>query len=126
MGKEAGTASATRPLPYPPKSKANLCLQEWTDSNTIHSTAQVEVEIGISETYFRTCFGLFQQLWTLILQKGDLVSRSQRKTAKESLSRLVLWIDTLKPGQFDCILEKSEGLRENVFGPHNEYRETFD
>lgn len=96
-------------------SHVNMQLQEWIDGNTVHSSAQIAGDVGFAEIYFNTCLATLQRIWRYILHYPDILTYREKKTVKESLSRLILWIDGFESGTLDRILDRAEDLRENVF-----------
>jgi hypothetical protein len=95
-------------------SSVNLHLQEWIDGNTVHSSVQIAGDVGFAEMYFNTCLAALQRIWSSVLHSSDILNHGEKKAVKESLSRLILWMDGFEPGILDRILDRAEDLRENV------------
>jgi hypothetical protein len=95
-------------------SSVNLHLQEWIDGNIVHSSAQIAGDAGFVEMYFKTCLAALQRIWSFVLHSSDMLNQGEKRAVKESLSRLILWMDGFEPGILDRILDRAEDLRENV------------
>jgi hypothetical protein len=125
----AATDGVRRPaLPLPTKERpinptrrkpdgkpfVDIQLQEWIDGNIIYSSGWNDGNIGFIETYFQTCMRVFRRIWSCIVQNRDILRREQFNALRQSLSRLVLWIDAFEPGELDQLLNRFDDLKETV------------
>lgn len=64
--------------------------------------------------FYETCLDVFQHLWEHIIGTETPSNSKQKSILRESLGGMVLWSDSLRHGELDSILERSDNLKESV------------
>lgn len=89
-------------------------LEEWIDGNQVRSVAHHHDAVGFVEMFYETCLDVFQHLWEHIIGTETPFNSKQKSILRESIGRMVLWSDSLRHGELDSILERSDNLKESV------------